>query len=208
MKSSSGKKGMFLFVYILVGLVLSGILTISLYGRCSDCFVSMRGILVVGIVVASLLGFFISKASNMILKVIGYLISIVAFSIFVLVFFPIFASGDLLDAYKIFYGAAIAGELILFAGTAIVRGKRFYMGIISLLCIVVYVMIFGMSMDSGVKAVISMIVMLAYLFISTIFYYDSENEDYMEMLERSGMIFNVVAFFISMYGRYTGSWKR
>ena len=208
MKSSNGKKGMFLFVYILVGLVLSGILTIGLYGRCSDCFVSMRGILVVGIVVASLLGFFLSKASNTILKVIGYLISIVAFSIFVLVFFPIFASGNLTEAYKIFYGAAVAGELILFAGAVIVRGKRLYMGIISLLCIIAYVMIFGMSMESGVKAVISMIVMLAYLFISTIFYYDSEDEDHMEILEKSGMIFNVVAFFISMYGRYTGSWRR
>ena len=208
MKAASGKKGMFLFVYILVGLLLSGTLTIGLYGRCSDCFVSMRGILIACIVVASLLGFFLSNGSNTILKVIGYFVSIAAFSIFVLVFFPIFASGDLSEAYKIFYGAAIAGELILFAGSAIVRGKRFYMGIISLLCIVVYVIIFGMSMESGLKAVLSMIVMLAYLFISTIFYYDSEDEEHMEILEKSGMIFNVGAFFVSMYGRYSVSWKR
>lgn len=208
MKSSRNHTGMLLFVYILIGLVLSGIVTVGIYRTFSEQLLSVCGILIVCIVLVALLAFFLSNASKAILKVIGYLLSIVGFSIFVLVFYQIFASSDLVEVYMFFYGSAIAGELLLWIGTAISKGKRMYMGIISFICIAVSVLVLGMGMNCGIKVAMAMLIMLAYLYISTIYYFDYEDWNNMEILEKSGMIFNIVAFFISMYGRYTGSWKR
>ena len=208
MKSTKKNKGIYLFFYIIIGLAVSVALVAGLYLAFSSRLQSLQSILVIGILFVALISFVLSKAPKMSLKMVGYIFSIMGFSILILFLYQLFVAENLLKVYMFFFGSAIVGELIMFVITLISRAKKLYMSIGSVVCVVASILVLWVYVDSSFKTVACILVSLVYLYISTLYYLDCDDQNSSEILEKSGMVFNFVALFIALYGRYTYSWRR
>lgn len=208
MKSTKQKKGLVLFFYLIAGLAVSAGLTAGLQTWFLDHQQSPGKIWIVLVLAAALLGFFLSGAGQTSCRAAGYLLSIGVFSGLVILLYPLFVEGDLLKIYLFFFGSAIAGEVILLLITWISPPVKIYAGIGGAACTVISGAILWGYTDGNIPAVVCVAVSLAYVYISTLFYLEYEGTEQKGLLEKSGRTLNIVAFFLSAYGRYSYSWRR
>lgn len=208
MESTKQNKGVFLFLYLIVGFVISAVLVIGLEPSFSSHLQSLWKMWIVVMLVAALLGFFLSKSQKKSLKMLGYVLSIVVFTILILFLHQLFAVGHRFKTGMFFFGAAMAGELVIFVITLISPAKKIYAGIGGAVCVVISGLALCGFADGNLKAVACVVLSLAYLYISSLYYLEYDDPENSELLEKSGMIFNIVAFFLALYGRYTYSWRR
>ncbi len=76
------------------------------------------------------------------------------------------------------------------------------------MCVVASILVLWVYVDSSFKTVACILVSLVYLYISTLYYLDCDDQNSSEILEKSGMVFNFVALFIALYRTDTYSWRR
>lgn len=208
MKTTKRNKGVCLFFYLITGLGISAVLSAGLQYAFPGPAESLNRMWVVFILCIALVSFFLSKIDKTSMKAVGYILSIVEFSILILFLYQLFAVEHLFSINMFFFGSAIAGECIMFVITVVGPPKKFYAGIGGAVCVVVSGMILWGYTGGSLKTVFCVVLCLIYLYFSSLYYLEYSDPGNSELLEKGGMTFNIVALFISLYGRYTYSWRR
>lgn len=197
-----------MYFYVMIGLAASAALVAGLYLAFDGRFEPVQRILVIGIFVSAVLGFFLVKVQKTAVRTAGFLVSIVSFSLLILFFYQRFVTEGTLQKVLFFFGAAIVGELLLFIIAWASRENKIFGGIGSIVCVAAVFLILWMYVDKSPVTAACVVVPLFYLYISTICYLDSEEQASPALLEKSGMVLNVVGLFLSLFGRYSYSWRR
>lgn len=208
MKSTNQNKGVYLFFYIIAGLVISALITACLQYAFPGSMQSLGRLFIIFILCIALIGYFLSRAGKTSLKGAGYILSVVVFSTLILFLYHLFAVDHLLIMSMVFFGMAIAGELIMFVIALIRPSSKIYAGIGAAVCVIAAGLILWGFTDVSFKTIACIVLSLVYVYFSSLYYLAYDDPDHSGLLEKSGMAFNIIALFIALYGRYTYSWRR
>lgn len=208
MKTTKENKGIGLFFYLIAGLIASAVLVLLLYPLFNGQFQAVQRILMISILLLALVSFFLLKVGGIMFKVIGCLLSIAGFSLVIFYIYQVFIAELSLEVYLFFYGTAIVEELIMFFIMWISRGRKIYTAIGGALPIIISALVMRLYVSSSFVTISCVLIALLYFYISTLYYLDCDDQSSSELIEKSGMVFNIVALFIALYGRFTYSWRR